>query len=111
MRSSRAVLLKGFDHSHEVLWRNSGLNVVYRVLASGRVFEKAGFTKEGVRKEQVFKDGRYIDVLYWGLVNPEDRKHSIPLACRGFRNESCIYQTDDAVAERKNRKIAQNRQG
>jgi RimJ/RimL family protein N-acetyltransferase len=44
--------------------------------ASGRVFEKAGFTKEGVRKEQVFKEGRYVDCIMWGLINPASEDHS-----------------------------------
>ena len=41
--------------------------------ASGRVFEKAGFQQEGVLKEQVFKRGRYIDRIHWGLINPADQ--------------------------------------
>jgi ribosomal-protein-alanine N-acetyltransferase len=44
--------------------------------ASGRVFEKASFTKEGVRKEQVFKEGRYVDHVMWGLINPASEDHS-----------------------------------
>ncbi len=44
--------------------------------ASGRVFEKAGFTKEGVRKEQVFKEGRYVDCIMWGLINPASKDRS-----------------------------------
>lgn len=44
--------------------------------ASGRVFEKAGFTKEGVLKDQVFRDGEYIDVTMWGLINPAPEDHS-----------------------------------
>jgi RimJ/RimL family protein N-acetyltransferase len=44
--------------------------------ASGRVFEKAGFTKEGVFKEHVFKQGRYIDRIHWGLINPASEDHS-----------------------------------
>ena len=38
--------------------------------ASGRVFEKAGFTKEGILKEQIYKRGTYIDRIQWGLINP-----------------------------------------
>jgi RimJ/RimL family protein N-acetyltransferase len=38
--------------------------------ASGRVFEKAGFKKDGVFKEEVLKEGGYIDIIHWGLINP-----------------------------------------
>lgn len=38
--------------------------------ASGRVLEKAGFKKEGVFKEHYFRDGKYVDVIHWGLINP-----------------------------------------
>jgi RimJ/RimL family protein N-acetyltransferase len=42
--------------------------------ASGRVMEKAGFTREGVFREHVYKDGQYVDVLHWGLINPSDKR-------------------------------------
>ena len=38
--------------------------------ASGRIFEKAGFTKEGILEEQVYKRGVYINRILWGLINP-----------------------------------------
>lgn len=38
--------------------------------ASGRVMEKVGFTREGVLKEHVYKNGRYIDRIQYGIVNP-----------------------------------------
>lgn len=37
--------------------------------ASGRVMEKAGFTKEAVFSEHVFKDGKYIDIHHWVQFN------------------------------------------
>ena len=36
--------------------------------ASGRVMEKAGFKREGVLKEHWFKEGRYIDIIHWGII-------------------------------------------
>ena len=41
--------------------------------ASGRVLEKAGFKKEGVFKEHYFRDGKYVDVIHWGIINPADK--------------------------------------
>jgi ribosomal-protein-alanine N-acetyltransferase len=43
--------------------------------ASGRVFEKAGFRQEGVFREHVFKEGRYIDIIKWGLINVASEEH------------------------------------
>lgn len=39
-------------------------------VASGKAFEKAGFIKEGVRKAHVFSEGKYQDILQYGLINP-----------------------------------------
>jgi len=45
----------------------------YAVGTAGiRAFEKAGFTKEGIRPSQYLSDGRYVDLVYLGLVNPAD---------------------------------------
>lgn len=38
--------------------------------ASGRVMEKVGFTREGVLKEHVYKNGRYVDRIHYGIINP-----------------------------------------
>ncbi|MFS0672738.1 GNAT family N-acetyltransferase [Ornithinibacillus sp. 179-J 7C1 HS] len=37
--------------------------------ASGRVMEKLGMTKEGILKEHVIKDGQYMDLVYYGIIN------------------------------------------
>lgn len=37
--------------------------------ASGRVMEKLGMTKEGILKEHVIKDGHYMDLVYYGIIN------------------------------------------
>ncbi len=39
-------------------------------VASCKTFEKAGFIKEGVRKAHVFSEGKYQDILQYGLINP-----------------------------------------
>lgn len=42
--------------------------------ASGRIMEKIGMIQEGLLKDQIMKDGRYEDLIYFGLINPyEDR--------------------------------------
>lgn len=40
--------------------------------ASGRVLEKAGFTREGVFGEHGWRkaEGTYVDEIHWGLINP-----------------------------------------
>ena len=38
--------------------------------ASGRVMEKVRFTREGVLKEHVYKNGRYVDRIQYGIINP-----------------------------------------
>jgi len=39
-------------------------------VASGKTFENAGFTKEGMRKAHLFYDGGYQDILQYGMTNP-----------------------------------------
>lgn len=41
--------------------------------ASGKVMEKIGMTHEGTQKEHILKEGRYEDLLLYGILNP---KHS-----------------------------------
>ncbi len=35
-----------------------------------RILEKLGFTKESMMKEALHKDGRYLDIEHWALLNP-----------------------------------------
>ena len=39
-------------------------------VASRKAFTKAGFTFEGIRKEQYLLDGRFEDACLFGLINP-----------------------------------------
>lgn len=45
------------------------------VLASNeraiRVYERLGFVREGVRREDVFKEGRFVDVVRMGILSRE----------------------------------------
>lgn len=36
-----------------------------------RVYEKAGFRREGVQREQYFVEGRYVDGILMGMLRPE----------------------------------------
>ncbi len=38
-----------------------------------RAFEKAGFETEGVRKKHCFFNGKYVDAVLLGRINPVDR--------------------------------------
>lgn len=39
--------------------------------ASARVLEKSGMKFEGCARGEVYKDGKYLDVLHFGLIKPE----------------------------------------
>lgn len=39
--------------------------------ASGKVMEKAGMTKEGILRQDFFKDGRHVDKVIYGLLKDE----------------------------------------
>lgn len=38
--------------------------------ASGRVMEKAGMKKEGLQEKHIQKNGKYVDLVLYGLINP-----------------------------------------
>lgn len=38
---------------------------------SARMFEKCGFVREGVSREEAYKEGRYVDMLVFGLLKNE----------------------------------------
>lgn len=59
----------------EFAFRCKGLHRVYAHHlvtnpASGRVMQKCGMVCEGTMKEHVLKNGRYIDLVCYGLLNP-----------------------------------------
>jgi len=37
--------------------------------SSGRVMEKAGMVKEGLQKDQIIKDGKFHDLILYGIIN------------------------------------------
>ena len=67
--------------------------------ASGRVFEKAGFKKEGVFKEDTLKDEKYIDMTKWGLIE----KSQMGNLDQGARKKASIREmreTDTATLDK-----------
>ena len=52
------------------------LNCIYAEIleyntASRKLFEKCGFTKEGILRSRVYKNGRYVDVLSYSVLCEE----------------------------------------
>ena len=41
-------------------------------IGSVSVFKKLGFSEEGVSKEGFFRNGRYYDLIHFGLINPNE---------------------------------------
>lgn len=54
--------------------------IMLRVLAGNprakRSYEKAGFAEEGRFREHVFLNGRFQDVIFMGMLNPDETKES-----------------------------------
>jgi [ribosomal protein S5]-alanine N-acetyltransferase len=73
--AARAIVKYGFEtlEFHKV----SGRHLVGNH-ASGRVLKKIGMGREGVLRDDVFKDGRYLTVELYGMVSPSsaDGRHS-----------------------------------
>ena len=71
--AAKAILEYGFDslRYHKISARHFVDN-----LSSGRVMEKVGMRREGLLQDDVMKDGRYITVELYGIVNPEGGVHS-----------------------------------
>lgn len=66
--AARRLLAYSFDEL--------GINRVYAAHfahnpASGRVMQKIGMTYEGTLRQHVLKNGRFVDVLYYGIVRSE----------------------------------------
>lgn len=40
--------------------------------AARRIYEKVGFTQEGVLKEHLYRDGKYVDYILMGMIKGED---------------------------------------
>ncbi|MCQ2522725.1 MAG: GNAT family N-acetyltransferase [Lachnospiraceae bacterium] len=72
--ATEAVKLLVYDYGFKVL----GLHKQFaRVLgsneASKRLHIKAGFKEEGYATDDMFLDGKYVDVVTYGVINPEEK--------------------------------------
>lgn len=65
--AAQAILQFAFEekHFHKVFARYFILNQ-----ASGRVMQKIGMSKEGILVDHVRKENRYVDLVYYGMINP-----------------------------------------
>jgi len=64
--ASKVLIEHGFQslNLHRIYCGTSSENIAMQKLAL-----KLGMQQEGVRKEALFKDGRYVDILEYGLIN------------------------------------------
>jgi [ribosomal protein S5]-alanine N-acetyltransferase len=61
------------DYAFSVLKMHKLTAGCYAVNEAGiKAFIKAGFVREGLRNSQYVCDGRYVDLVYLGLINPVD---------------------------------------
>jgi ribosomal-protein-alanine N-acetyltransferase len=67
--AAKAIVGYGFEvlRYHKICARHFVGN-----LSSGRVLEKIGMDREGVLRDEVMKDGRYISVELYGILNPSE---------------------------------------
>ena len=47
--------------------------------SSGRVMEKIGMTREGTLRDEVMKDGKFITVILYGILNPGQTETGQPV--------------------------------
>jgi len=73
LRAGRLVIAHAFGalNLHRVHCGTLATNIGMQRLA-----EKLGMTEEGRRRDMVFKDGSYIDVIEYGVINPQESGQS-----------------------------------
>lgn len=63
------ILSSGIKFAKEVMNLNKlCCEILDHNIASKRMVEKNGFVQEGLRKQQVYKNGKYIDSAIYGLI-------------------------------------------
>ncbi|MDH5163015.1 GNAT family N-acetyltransferase [Heyndrickxia oleronia] len=67
--AAQAILRFAFDEKkyHKVFARYFHSNQ-----ASGRVMQKLGMKKEGIFIDHVKKENQYVDLVYYGIINPQE---------------------------------------
>src|SRR5438093_1259822 len=70
LRGERVVLRYGFD----VLALNKiSLDVLEYNTRALRIYERLGFQREGVHREDIYKDGRFVNVMRMSILARELR--------------------------------------
>ena len=64
----RLLLQHGF---HTLNLNRIALDVYDTNLRAVRSYEKAGFVQEGRKRQAIFKDGKYIDILQMSVLREE----------------------------------------
>jgi [ribosomal protein S5]-alanine N-acetyltransferase len=74
--AAKAILEYGFN----VFWchKISATHFIGNT-ASGRVMEKIGMKCEGVLRDEVLKDGKYVTVLRYAILNPRETEATTPI--------------------------------
>ncbi len=63
------LLASGIKFAKEILNLNKlSLEILDYNIASKKISEKNGFVQEGLRKQQVYKNGNYVDSVVYGLI-------------------------------------------
>lgn len=93
----RAVTRYGFEHF--------ALTRIYAVpyatnVASHRVLEKAGYTREGVLRRSVVKDGVVLDQVLFAITDQDFARASVARSGRGFE-QSPLADTSAGVCRRR----------
>lgn len=74
--ASRLILDYGFD---QLGLHRISLQVYAYNLRAQRVYEKLGFTREGILRESYYRDGRYHDTVIMGILRSEWRGDGAPV--------------------------------
>lgn len=69
-QAGELIIKHGFDalNLHRIYCGTSALNVPMQKLA-----KRLNFEQEGISKEALFKDGKYVDIISYGLINPNHK--------------------------------------
>jgi RimJ/RimL family protein N-acetyltransferase len=73
LEAGRMLLQHGFDmlNLHRIYCGTSAENTGMQKLAI-----KLGMQQEGLRKDALYKHGRFIDIIDYGMINPREREHN-----------------------------------
>ena len=66
--AAKLIINHAFDalNIHRIYCGTSSENIAMQKLAI-----KAGFVQEGISRDALFKNGKYVDTIHYGLINPK----------------------------------------